>query len=166
MHHTNETFHTTCTNLCDHHQLYPIPIALPAQHHISDLMDDLCTTLLYSHFELPNAPCHKPSCCMVRALSPVSLHMSLVLTLVYHLYLSCLYLPHKQEVFPQEFRFSSFCLIVSPRFASYFCLISYSSLASYSCTILHHLTLLAIALGAHPLPAYHTLRASLGSCFN
>ena len=44
----------TCTTLprpsCDHHQLYPIPIAPSVQYHIRDLPYDLWTTLFIFSF--------------------------------------------------------------------------------------------------------------------
>ena len=165
--------HTLCQcdlphDLCEPSQP---PLTIPYTHHISYLTDDLHTVLfpIFSSFQLPNAPCcgltgHKPSHSTVRALSPVLPHTSLVLALVYHLYLSCLYLPCKQDVFPPEFRLSLFCLIILPCSASYF------HLTSYSCTIPHlHFT------PSHT-PCYHArtlsitplshLRISLGSHFN
>ena len=162
MHHANMTFCATHTNLYDHHQLYPIPIALSAQHHIVDLAYDLQTTLLYFPFlvpfQLPDAPCcrptsHKPLCLTVRALLPVLPHTNLVLIFVYHLYLSLLYLPLKRRKFSQEFGLSLFCLIAP---LHTFTLLSTSNSPHtlvLSCTfVLHCLTLLAITLGDCPYP--------------
>ena len=117
MHHANVTFHMTHANFCDHHQLYPIPITLLAQHHVLDLAYDLQTTLSYFPFlvlfSYPTS--HKPWCCVVRALSPVSPHMNLVLIfcLLFVFKTSCIY-PIKRRVFPPEFRLSLSCLIISP----------------------------------------------------
>ena len=176
-HHTNATFHVTCTNLCDHHQLYPIPITLSAWHHIVDLAYDLWTTLCYFEFlvpfQLPDAPTcgptgHKPLCHVVRALSLVLLHTNLVLVFVYHLYFSLLYLPQKKEVFPPEFRLSSFCPIIHLAPLCTFALFHTSdlphTLIPSHTFISHHLALPAMMLGDHPLPPYCTLRASLGPC--
>ena len=92
---------------------------------------------------------HKPSHCMVSALSPVLPHMNLVLAFDYHLYLSHLHLPCKQEkFFPPECRLSSFCLIVSPCSASYFCLTLCSCF-----TIYYH----AIDKPAHQILSYTLL---------
>ena len=105
---------------CDHHRLYPIPLAPLAQHHVVDFPYDLWTSLFYFPFLvpflLPNTSCcgptdHKPSHHMVRALPSVSPHTNLVLVLLIICLVSIL---KKKEVFPPEFRLSVFCLVVSP----------------------------------------------------
>ena len=80
-----------CEPLHDHHQLYPIPIAPLAQHHIVDLLYDLWTTLFYFPFLvlflLPDVSCHSPtnhksSHHAVRTFTTHSPHTNLVLVLL------------------------------------------------------------------------------------
>ena len=175
-----------CDLLCGLHKLSWPPSTIPYTHGTINLAphfrfgiwptDHTVLFPISSAFQLPNAPCcgltdHKPSCHMVRALTPVSLHTDLVLIFVYHLYLSLLYLPHKREGFPPEFRPNSFCLIVLPHSTSYLHSTLYFWLTSHSHTVLH----LCFAPSHTPCcharrpsiaPSYHTLRASLGSHFD
>ena len=76
---------------CNHHQLYPIPIAPSARYHVKDLPYDLQTTLLYFSFLvsslLPNASfCgltdHRLLQRVIGTLPYISPHMNLVLILL------------------------------------------------------------------------------------
>ena len=95
-----------CNLLHDSCELSQPPSTIPYTHHTISpapcfrfgiwLMDHTVLFPISSSFQLPDAPCHgptghKPLRHVVRALSPVSPHMNLVLVFVYHLYLDWLW---------------------------------------------------------------------------
>ena len=94
--------------LCNHHRLYPIPIAPSVQYHIGDLSYDLWTTSLHFPFLvsslLPDAfffslTNHRSSHRTIGTLPYASPHTDLVLILLIVCILRLLYLLQKRRKF-------------------------------------------------------------------
>ena len=155
LHHRSSNKHDLLRYLhkpsCDHHRLYPIPIAPSAWYHFRDLSYDLQTTLLYFpflvSFLLPGTSCHsltyhKSLHCAVSTLSYVSLHTNLVLILlIIHIQDFCIYSKKKGSFSPElRLKFIS---------SQSFCLTPSCTITPAWTFVLHHFALLDTTSGDH-----------------